>query len=329
MQETKIKVLIVDDDASTRDIYKKALLLGGFTVAIAKDGVEGRKQFQEFDPDVVLTGIEMSRMNGFDLIEAIRKEKKEKSPYFIINSHLDREEDRMKAEKMEVDGYFVRGFASPIQIISHIQKLVYRDIDEDEPIYSKKQFHFLAKQEIQEALEKAEAQDKRQRSFLFGIILVLTGLVITSWVIFGVFLMRSENEKNSPYQEGTPQLNKDDKEVPIEEEQQEPLVRTLGGEVIALQKDAIQINVELEGQRETLTVQISPESKNSIVRSGDRREDGTFEEDRTISFQDISAGDSISFFFEEDITVSDILEGDVSLEASEVFVGPPADTIKE
>jgi CheY-like chemotaxis protein len=330
MQETKIKVLIVDDDASTRDIYKKSLLLGGFDVIVAHDGVDGYKKFQEFDPAVVLTGIEMSRMSGFDLVEKIRKERKDKAPFFIINSHLDREEDRKKSQALKVDGYFVRGFASPIQIISHIQNLVYQDVDEDEPIYSKKQFRFLAKQEIQDVVEKLETQEKRRRSFLFGVILVLGGLVFASWVLFGVFLIRSDNKELSPYENGVPQTRQGDPEDDAQEDvQTEPLVRMLGGEVVALQEGAIEIETEIEGQRKILTVKTPPESTNTIIKSGDRRQDGTFEDDRVIAFQDIATGDSISFFFEEDITVSDIVDGNVSLKASEIFVGPPADTIKE
>jgi len=123
--EEKIKVLVVDDDVSTRETYKEIFSWAGFDVYEAQDGQEGYEMIKKLHPDVVFTGINMPKVDGFELVEKVRTLKKE-APKMVINSHTDREEDRKKAEELKVAGYFVRGFASPKNVVNHIYKITGR-----------------------------------------------------------------------------------------------------------------------------------------------------------------------------------------------------------
>ena len=67
-----IKVLAVDDSRTMRELLKRALGDNGFEVHVAVDGVDGLDVLSVCSPDVVITDINMPRMDGFQFIEKIR-----------------------------------------------------------------------------------------------------------------------------------------------------------------------------------------------------------------------------------------------------------------
>ncbi|GGC09767.1 response regulator [Marivita lacus] len=69
-----IMVLAIDDSRTIRSMVRQALAAAGFSCELAEDGVEGVRRFEELRPDVVITDINMPHMDGFGVIEAIRKD---------------------------------------------------------------------------------------------------------------------------------------------------------------------------------------------------------------------------------------------------------------
>jgi two-component system chemotaxis response regulator CheY len=67
-------VLIVEDDAATRRLYKFLLTNGGYTVLEAEDGVAAIEQLQKTTCDMVITDMNMPRMDGLELIQTIRRD---------------------------------------------------------------------------------------------------------------------------------------------------------------------------------------------------------------------------------------------------------------
>ncbi len=70
--DTPPSVLVVDDSLTVRKVTQRLLKREGYDVILAKDGVDALKQMQDRIPDVVLSDIEMPRMDGFDLVRNIR-----------------------------------------------------------------------------------------------------------------------------------------------------------------------------------------------------------------------------------------------------------------
>jgi two-component system chemotaxis response regulator CheY len=68
------QVLIVEDDAATRRLYKFLLTSGGYTVHEAEDGVAALEQLAHTPCDLVITDMNMPRMDGLELIQAIRRQ---------------------------------------------------------------------------------------------------------------------------------------------------------------------------------------------------------------------------------------------------------------
>lgn len=124
MDESKKKILIVDDDEITINIYSVKLREEGLEVLAARDGQEAWEIIQSGQiPDIIFTGIVMPRMNGFELIEKLHADPKLTSIPVAVFSHRNRPEDRERAEKLGVDDFIARDFTAPVEVIRRLKLL--------------------------------------------------------------------------------------------------------------------------------------------------------------------------------------------------------------
>lgn len=68
----RARILAVDDSLTMRELIRTALSGAGYAVILAKDGIDALDQLAEAAPDVIVTDLNMPRLDGFGLIEAIR-----------------------------------------------------------------------------------------------------------------------------------------------------------------------------------------------------------------------------------------------------------------
>ena len=86
-QATLPTVMVVDDSLTVRKITSRLLMREGYQVVLAKDGVDALEQLIEVMPDVILSDIEMPRMDGFDLVRNIRADERLRGlPVIMITS---------------------------------------------------------------------------------------------------------------------------------------------------------------------------------------------------------------------------------------------------
>lgn len=122
--EKSIKLLLLDDDANTRSLYAEALRAVNFDVREGNDGLDGLKMTAEATPDLIITGIIMPRMDGFGLVEELKKNITTAHIPIIFISHLGREEDRVRAKTLGVRGFLLRDMTSPNDMIEHINDIL-------------------------------------------------------------------------------------------------------------------------------------------------------------------------------------------------------------
>ncbi|MBU1363685.1 MAG: Hpt domain-containing protein [Gammaproteobacteria bacterium] len=80
-------VMVVDDSLTVRKITSRLLMREGYQVILAKDGVDALEQLVEVTPDVILSDIEMPRMDGFDLVRNLRADARlSRLPVIMITS---------------------------------------------------------------------------------------------------------------------------------------------------------------------------------------------------------------------------------------------------
>ncbi|APW44035.1 Hpt domain-containing protein [Rhodoferax saidenbachensis] len=104
-------VLVVDDSITVRRVTQRLLKREGYRVALAADGLQALEKLQEEKPAVVLSDIEMPRMDGFDLARNIRGDEKLRDlPIIMITSRIA-EKHREHARELGVDHYLGKPYS--------------------------------------------------------------------------------------------------------------------------------------------------------------------------------------------------------------------------
>lgn len=117
------KVLIVDDSLSQRRSLEQLLSDAGFAVHIARDGIEAIELLTEVTPDIILTDLEMPRMNGIELTAHLRTQAQIKNlPIIMITSRTTQKHHKL-AEDAGVDFYLVKPVRED-DLLSKIQYLL-------------------------------------------------------------------------------------------------------------------------------------------------------------------------------------------------------------
>lgn len=118
--DKKKKILLVDDDSDLRETYADVFRSAHFDVIQAADGLEGLDMATKEIPDVIFTGIIMPRMDGFDMIEALKKTVMTSNIPVVISSHMGRGEDKERAIQLGAKDFIVRGVTKPKEVVERI-----------------------------------------------------------------------------------------------------------------------------------------------------------------------------------------------------------------
>jgi chemosensory pili system protein ChpA (sensor histidine kinase/response regulator) len=104
-------VLVVDDSLTVRRVTQRLLAREGYRVTLAKDGLEGLERLADERPAVVLSDIEMPRMDGFDLVRNMRGDERWRDlPVIMITSRIA-QKHRDYAAELGVDHYLGKPYA--------------------------------------------------------------------------------------------------------------------------------------------------------------------------------------------------------------------------
>jgi CheY-like chemotaxis protein len=124
MTDEPIRILLVDDDVDTRSMYAEVFRMSGFDVREANDGLEGLEMANQIVPQVVLAGIIMPRMDGFQFVEGMKKNVATASVPVAFLSHLGRQEDEEKARAVGVKDFIVRDMTTPVEVVTRMKSLL-------------------------------------------------------------------------------------------------------------------------------------------------------------------------------------------------------------
>ncbi len=98
-------VMVVDDSLTVRRVTQRLLERQGYTVLLAKDGVDALRQLQDVTPDIMLVDIEMPRMDGYDLTRNVRGNKGTAEIPIIMITSRTAEKHRSMAFELGVNEY--------------------------------------------------------------------------------------------------------------------------------------------------------------------------------------------------------------------------------
>ena len=103
------RVLVVDDSLTVRELERKLLVSRGYEVAVAVDGMDGWNAARMGDFDLVVTDVDMPRMDGIELVRLINGDPRLKSRPVMIVSYKDRDEDRRRGLEAGAAYYLTKG----------------------------------------------------------------------------------------------------------------------------------------------------------------------------------------------------------------------------
>ena len=103
-----MRVLVIEDEAKIADYVRRGLSEAGYTVDVARDGIEGRYLALDGDYQLVVLDIMLPGIDGFGVLAALRQ--KRGTPVLMLTAR-DRVEDRVQGLQAGADDYLVKPFA--------------------------------------------------------------------------------------------------------------------------------------------------------------------------------------------------------------------------
>jgi CheY-like chemotaxis protein len=121
--QKKMKVLVVEDDAFSRQYITSVIRMGDYEVMEARDGAEGLAMFESFAPDLIFSDISMPVMDGLEMLERIRRKSHE--TIVVMTTAFGSAEFTLKALRLRANDYLVKPVV-PKDIIANLRK--YADV---------------------------------------------------------------------------------------------------------------------------------------------------------------------------------------------------------
>lgn len=118
------RVLVVDDSLTVRELERKLLEGAGYATDVAVDGMDGWNAVRSGNYDLIITDVDMPRMDGIELASLIKKDETFKSLPVMIVSYKDRDEDRMRGLNAGADYYLTKGSFHDETLIQAVADLI-------------------------------------------------------------------------------------------------------------------------------------------------------------------------------------------------------------
>jgi two-component system chemotaxis sensor kinase CheA len=123
-EEKRKSVLVVEDSITARTLLKNILEAAGYEVKSAIDGIDAFTQLRTGEFDVVVSDVDMPRMNGFDLTAKIRADKKLAELPVVLVTALESREDRERGVEIGASAYIVKSSFDQSNLLEVIRRLI-------------------------------------------------------------------------------------------------------------------------------------------------------------------------------------------------------------
>ena len=118
------RVLVVDDSLTVRELQRKLLLAAGYEVAVAVDGMDGWNALRAETFDLLITDIDMPRMDGIELVTLLRRDTRLQGLPVMVVSYKDRAEDRQRGLDAGADYYLAKASFHDDALLQAVAELI-------------------------------------------------------------------------------------------------------------------------------------------------------------------------------------------------------------
>jgi two-component system, chemotaxis family, sensor histidine kinase and response regulator WspE len=124
LRKGKKRVLVVDDSITVRELERQLLANRGYEVDVAVDGIDGLNSVRNNRYDLIVTDIDMPRMNGLELVRAIKQDARLGATPIIIVSYKDREQDRLRGLDAGASYYLTKSSFHDETLVHAVEELI-------------------------------------------------------------------------------------------------------------------------------------------------------------------------------------------------------------
>jgi len=118
------RVLVVEDSLTARELERSMFEAAGYEVVTAADGIEGLEKLTNRTVDVIVTDVQMPRMDGFEMTSRLRSDDRYRDvPVIIVTTRSD-ESDRQRGLDVGADAYLIKSSLSPSELLECTRRLV-------------------------------------------------------------------------------------------------------------------------------------------------------------------------------------------------------------
>ena len=118
------KIMVVEDDASLREIYGIRITAEGYDVVSAGDGEEALAMAVREKPDLILSDVMMPKISGFDMLDILRTTPETANIKVIMMTALSAEDQRQRGERLGADRYLVKSQVGIEDVINTIHEVL-------------------------------------------------------------------------------------------------------------------------------------------------------------------------------------------------------------
>ncbi len=108
IEQTKKKILLVEDDIALAAVYRSRLELENFDIREVNNGEQALQTAKEYQPDLILLDAMMPKISGFDVLDILRHTPETMNVRVIMLTALSQPKDKERAELLGVDDYLVK-----------------------------------------------------------------------------------------------------------------------------------------------------------------------------------------------------------------------------
>ncbi len=117
-------ILLIESDEFLGSIYEKNLLMEGFKVSRAVNGERGIKIAESKSPDLILLAVLLPKINGFEILEDLKKDKATKKIPVVMLTKLGSREDVQKGQNLGAADYLIKGHFRPSELVDKVKRIL-------------------------------------------------------------------------------------------------------------------------------------------------------------------------------------------------------------
>ncbi|MFZ2190522.1 MAG: response regulator [Candidatus Magasanikiibacteriota bacterium] len=119
-----INVHLVEDDTFLANIYKTKFEMEGFKITHSENGEAGLNDIKKKKPDIVLLDILLPKMDGFVVLQEIKKDPNIKDIPVILLTNLGQKDDVEKGLEMGASDYLIKAHFKPSEVVEKVREIL-------------------------------------------------------------------------------------------------------------------------------------------------------------------------------------------------------------